>query len=122
MSLLDEMRAVCTMIDKRTVPDPAGGFYYVWVDGAPFEATIIKDQSLEARVAERDGLKEVYTVVVDKGVPLSFHDIFRREEDGQIFRVTSNIKDSEAPMRSSVQIGKVTAEEYKLPDPNSSDG
>lgn len=122
MSLLDEMKTACTMIDKRTIPDPAGGFGPEWVDGASFEATIIKNQSLEARIAEKDGLKSVYTVVVDKGIPLSFHDIFRREEDGQIFRVTSDIKDSEAPARSTVQIGKVTAEEYVLPDPNESNG
>ena len=122
MSLLDEMKTACTMIDKRTIPDPAGGFSPEWVDGASFEATIIKNQSLEARIAEKDGLKSVYTVVVDKGIPLSFHDIFRREEDGQIFRVTSDIKDSEAPARSTVPIGKVTAEEYVLPDPNSSNG
>jgi len=122
MSLLDEMKTVCTMIDKRTIPDPAGGFSPEWVDGASFGATIIKNQSLEARIAEKDGLKSVYTVVVDKGIPLSFHDVFRREEDGQIFRVTSDIKDSEAPARSTVQIGKVTAEEYTLPDPNSSNG
>ena len=122
MSLLDEMKAACTMIDKRTIPDPAGGFGPEWVDGASFEATIIKNQSLEARVAEKDGLKSVYTVVVDKGIPLSFHDVFRREEDGQIFRVTSDIKDSVAPARSTVPIGKVTAEEYPLPDPNSSNG
>lgn len=122
MSLLDEMKNTCTMIDRRTVPDPAGGFSYAWVDGASFEATIIKDQSLQARLAEKDGLKEVYTIVVDKGIPLSFHDIFRREEDGQVFRVTSDIKDSEAPARSTVQIGKVTAEEYPLPDPNESNG
>ena len=51
MSLLDEMKTVCTMIDKRTIPDPAGGFSLEWVDGASFEATIIKNQSLEARVA-----------------------------------------------------------------------
>lgn len=122
MSLLDEMKTACTMIDKRTIPDPAGGFGPEWVDGASFEATIIKNQSLEARIAEKDGLKSVYTVVVDKNIPLSFHDIFRREEDGQTFRVTSDIKDSVAPARSTVPIGKVTAEEYVLPDPNSSDG
>jgi len=122
MSLLDEMKNACTMIDRRTVPDPAGGFGYAWVDGATFDATVVKDQSLEARIAEKDGLKQVYTIIVDKNTPLSFHDIFRREEDGQIFRVTSDVKDSVAPTRSTVPIGKVTAEEYILPDPNDSDG
>ena len=116
MSLLDEMKTTCTMIDRRTVPDGAGGFETAWIDGASFVATIIKDQSLEARVAEKDGLKEVYTVVVNKGTQLSFHDVFRREEDNKIFRVTSDIKDSEAPTRSTVKIGKVTAEEWVLPD------
>ena len=116
MSLLDEMKTLCTMKFKITVNDGAGGFTSAWVDGAQFEATIIKDQSLQARIAEKDGLKEVYTVVVDKGMPLEFHDVFMRNEDGQIFRVTSNLKDSEAPKRSTLPIGKVTAEQWVIPD------
>lgn len=114
MSLLDEMKTACIMLDKRSVPDGLGGFKPKWDEGATFDATIIKDQSIEARVAEKNGLKSVFTVVVQRGVPLEYHDVFRRLSDGAVFRVTSDITDSEAPSRSTVKIGKVTAESWEL--------
>ena len=116
MTLLDEMKTSCVMMDKRSVPDGLGGFKYKYVDGVEFQATIIKDTTTAARVAEKDGMKEVYTIVVSKGNPLEFHDIFKRVSDDAVFRVTSNIVDSEAPARSTVQIGKVSAERIELPD------
>ena len=114
MSLLDEMKNTCTMLDFRSVQDEYAGFKKVYVDGATFQATIVKDQSLEARIAEKEGLKEVYTVIVEKNIPLAYHDVFRREEDKQVFRVTSNMTDSQAPARSTVPIGKVTAERWEI--------
>ena len=59
---------------------------------------------------------EIYTVVTKKSFLLDYHDVFRRISDGQIFRVTGMAKDSEAPARSSVQIAKVTAERWELPN------
>lgn len=114
MSLLDSMMSKCTMIDKRTVSDGVFGVIEQWVDGASFEATIIKDTTTEARLAEKQGVSEVYTVVVHKNVPLRYHDVIRRESDQAIFRITSNIADSEAPDASSVKIGKVSAERWAL--------
>lgn len=114
MSLIDEMKETCTMIDRTTAPDGMGGFKPVWVDGAEFQAAIIKDSSIEARTAEKQGVTELYTVTVDKGMPLVHHNVFRRESDGAIFRVTSNIVDSETPARASFQIGQVTAERWEL--------
>lgn len=115
MSLLDSMMTACTMLDKTTVSDGVFGFQTVYVDGAPFQATIIKDNSMEARTAEKQGVTEVYTVVTAKGTALHYHDVFRRDKDGQVFRITSNQKDDEAPAASTVQIGKVTAERWELP-------
>lgn len=115
MSLIDVMKEPCTMLDKRTVPDGQGGFTQTWVDGATFSAAIVKDSSMQARAAEKQGVTEVYTVTVDKGTPLAFHDVFRRERDGAVFRVTSNIKDSQTPSVASFQIGQVTAERWELP-------
>lgn len=114
--LIKEMMTDCTMMDRVSVPDGMGGFSYIWQDGAQFEATIIKDQTIQARVAENAGMSEVYTVVVSNGVQLDFKDVFKRLEDGAVFRVTSNIKDSVAPQRSTVQIGKVTAERWEIPN------
>jgi hypothetical protein len=110
MSLIDVMKEECVMLDKRTVPDGMGGFVPEWVDGAPFMAAIIKDNTLAARVAEKQGVTELYTITVDKGLELDFHDVIRRLSDDAIFRVTSNIDDSETPSVATFQIGQVTAE------------
>lgn len=114
MSLLNEIKNTCVILDKRTISDGMGGYKIEYIEGASFQAAVIKDSTLNARVAEKQGVKEIYTVVVDKGVPLEFHDIFRRESDGLTFRVTSNITDSEAPDRSTVKIGKVSAERFDI--------
>lgn len=114
MSLIDVMMEDCRMIDKTTASDGMGGFVDVWVDGAPFKAAVVKDSTMAARVAEKEGVTEVYTITVPKGVRLGFHDVFRRLEDGMIFRVTSNITDKETPSVSTFQIGQVTAERWQL--------
>ena len=114
MSLIDELKEDCVMLDKRTVPDGLGGFTYEWTEGATFRAAVTKDSSLAARVAEKQGVTELYTVTVDKGITLQFHDVFRRESDGYVFRVTSNVTDSQTPERATFQIGQVTAERWAL--------
>lgn len=114
MSLIDVMMDECVMLDKRTVSDGLGGFTHEWTEGAKFRAAVIKDNTLSARVAEKQGVTEVYTVTVDKGLLLQYHDVFRRISDGAVFRVTSNITDSETPTVATFQIGQVTAERWEL--------
>ena len=111
--LIDTMKEACTMLDKRTVADGLGGFTTVWTDGATFDAAIIKDDTMQARVAEKQGVTEVYTVTVDKSLPLAYHDVFRRNSDGAT--LTSNIIDSKTPAVASFQFGQVTAERWELP-------
>ena len=115
MTLLDSMMERCVMQDKTSAPDGLGGFRYVWTDGAEFEATIIKMSSPTVTVAEQQGVSEQYSVVVRSGVPLDFHDVFKRLRDGATFRVTGYARDSEAPAASTVQIAKVTAERWVIP-------
>ena len=115
MSLITEAMTQCTMLDKSTQPDGQGGFDRVWTDGASFMAAIVKDSTMQARIAEAQGVTEVYTVTVQNGLSLDFHDVFRRESDGAIFRVTSNQDDKETPTRATFQIGQVTAERWVLP-------
>lgn len=115
MSLIDTMKTPCTMIDKQTVSDGMGGTVTQWVDGAKFDAAVIKDSSMNARIAEKQGVTEVYTVTTGKNVQLDFHDVFRRNSDGAVFRVTSNVTDSRTPDVASFQFGQVTAERWVLP-------
>lgn len=115
MNLLESMMDSCTMLDRITSGDGVLGRVTHWQDGATFTATIIKDSSTEAVVAEQQGVNELFTVVTQKGFGLEYHDVFRRNSDGAIFRVLSHQVDSEAPEASTVKIGKVTAERWVLP-------
>ena len=114
MSLIDEMMEACAMMDRQTVSDGMGGFSYQWVQGATFNAAVVKNNTLEARIAEKQGVTELYTVTVGKGLNLDYHDVFKRLSDGAVFRVTSNITDSETPARATFQIGQVNAERWEL--------
>ena len=114
MALYETMMEDCIMMDRRTISDGLGGFSHEWVEGANFRAAVIKDNTMNARVAEKQGVTEVYTVTVDKGVRLEYHDVFKRESDGLIFRVTSNIRDSESPRVATFAIGQVSAERWEL--------
>lgn len=116
MSLLYEAFEPCVLIDRVTVNDGLGGYTKQWQNGAEFEAAITKDSTLAARVAEKDGVTEVYTVTVRKGIALEYHDVFRRKSNGLTYRVTSNIGDSETPARATFQIGQVAAERWDLPN------
>lgn len=115
MLLYETMMEDCVMQDKTTTSDGLGGFTSSWQDGAHFRAAIVKNQSIEALVAEKQGVTELYTITVDKGVTLDFHDVLKRVKDGLTFRVTSNIKDSQTPKVASFQFGQVTAERWDLP-------
>ena len=113
--LLDSMMEKCRIMNHLRLDDDYGGYTDTWTEGASFDATIIKNSTTEAQIAEKQGVSELFTVVVKKGFTISFHDVFIRVSDGMIFRVTSNTKDSEAPEASSVKIAKVTAEKWVLP-------
>ena len=116
MSLLDSMMEKCVFLNKTRVDDDFGSYVETWVDGAQFDATIIKNSTTEATIAEKQGITEIFTVVTKKDFPLDYHDVFRRLSDGQIFRVTAVTKDSEAPDASTVKIAKTTAEKWVLPN------
>lgn len=115
-TLLDGLAESCTMRTRTIIEDGLGTYKEAYVDGVTFEAVIRKDDTTADRIAEKQGVKESYTVVVQKGFPLAFHDVFRREKDGNTYRVTSNIKDKEAPEASTVKVGAVTAERWDEPN------
>lgn len=116
MSLLSEMMEGCTMLDKITTPDGYGGYTVAWQDGATFNSAITFDTSIEARLAEANGVTSTYTVTTEKNVHLEYHDVFRRNSDKKIFRVTSDGDDKFTPNSASLNMRQVTAEEWTLPN------
>lgn len=115
MSLLDEQMEKCTMIDKTTVADGYGGVETKWVDGALFDCAVVLNTSIEARVAGSEGASNMYTATTKKSINLQFHDVFRRESDKKIFRVTSDGDDNKTPESAGLNMRNVSCVEWKLP-------
>ena len=115
MSLLSYAFETCTMLHKTTQDDGYGGEVAAWVDGATFQAAITFDSSMQARVAQSQGVKSLYTVTTKKNKVLEYHEVFRRESDGKIFRVTSDGDDKATPDSATLNMRQVTAEEWEVP-------
>lgn len=113
--LIKNFMEKCVLLERTRVPDGLGGNKVAYKDGASFMAAIVKDKSLAARVAEKDGVTEVYTVTTAEGVGLEFNEVFRRERDASTFRVTSNSSDSKPPETASFSFEQVAAERWSIP-------
>lgn len=114
MSLLQSAMEPCVLLDKRTSSDGRGGYITEWTDGVGFNAAITYDTSMEARIGEAQGVTSLYTVTTEKAMNLQYHDVFRREEDGKIFRVTSDGDDNATPASAGLNMRQVSAEEWAL--------
>lgn len=114
MKLYETMMETCVMVDKITSPDGYGGIMPVWRDGASFEAAVVLNTSMEARVGEKQGVTALYTVTTSKGINLQYHDVFRRVRDGKVFRVTSDGDDKHSPHVGTLDMRQVSAEEWVL--------
>lgn len=116
MSLLMEAFEPCTMIDKTSVANPYGGADTVYKDGASIKCAITLDTSTEARIAEMQGVKNLYTITTTRAVNLQHHDLLRRESDKKVFRVTSDGDDKKTPLSAGLDMRVVSAEEWKIPN------
>ena len=115
MSMIEESMEVCNIMQKTKTPDGEGGFIPVWTEGAEFMASITFDTSLQARVAEKQGVTSLYTVTTAKNAVLEYHDVIKRKSDGKIFRITSDGDDKQTPARAVFgQYLQVSAEEWTL--------
>ena len=115
MSLLTEAMENCVMVDKTTVADGYGGYDTVWTEGAGCDAAIVLDTSTQARIGEKQGVTDLYTVTTIKAMNLQYHDVFRRISDGKVFRVTSDGDDKHTPKNAYLNMRQVSAEEWSLP-------
>lgn len=114
MSLLNDFMEDCVMLNKTTIADGYGGYTTTYTEGAEFNAAITFDTSMQARIADKQGVTSFYTVTTSKVLILQYHDVFKRLSDNKIFRVTSDGDDKFTPSSSSLDMRQVTAEEYTL--------
>lgn len=103
------------LLEKKRVSDGMGGYLTTWTEGADFDALIMLDSSMEARVAEKQGVIDLYTIMVAKSFPLESGDYFKRISDGQVFRVTSSPNEDATPTISSMDVKAFSAAKSALP-------
>lgn len=115
-SLLNNSMTECVIVDRITVDDDYGGLKPKWQDGAHIQCAIVPNNSIQAQIAQKQGVSEFYTITTQKSINLQFHDIIRRLDDGKIFRITSNGNDTKTPKTASLNMRQVTAENYELTD------
>lgn len=114
MSLLSQAYEDVVMLEKTRISDGEGGFITEWTEGAQFKAAITFDNSIQGRIAEKQGVTSRYTITTNKSAKLEFHDVIRRLKDGKIFRITSDGDDVQTPKSASFQFLQVTAEEWNI--------
>lgn len=112
--LLQESMEDCVMLNKQTSSDGYGGYITTWADGAEFKAAIVLDTSIEAKMAEQQGVTGIYTITTSRALNLQYHDVFRRTRDGKLFRVTSDGDDKLTPASATLDMRQVSGEEFKL--------
>lgn len=117
MSLLDAMMDDFVLMEKKRVEDGAGGFTTTYVEGAPFRAAIVMDSTMQAKVAEKQGVSSVYTITTPKSVVLEYHDVVLRLSDLRYFRVTSDGADKSSPSIASLDMRQVSAEKWEVTKP-----
>lgn len=115
MSLLDDFARPCALMEKERVADGEGGYIVTWTEGAEFQNYQAIDTSMEARIAEKEGVTSLYSVLVNKSVPIDYNDYFKDLSTGQTYRVTSDPIDKEAPKSASFSLKYFTAEKRALP-------
>lgn len=107
---LDDFFEPFIMQDWSSAPDGLGGLTWTLTDGASFLAGISTDSSTEAKIAEKNGMKKIYTIVTPQTVVLEQNDRVKRVRDGKLYRITSDSADMTTPVVSGMKFSQVSAE------------
>lgn len=115
MSLLDDFARTCVIMEKTRQPDGEGGYITTWSEGVEFVNHQARDTSMEARIAEKQGVSSVYSALVDQALPIEYGDYFKEKDTGAVYRVTSRPEEKQAPKSASFALKYFTAERTELP-------
>lgn len=115
MSLMDEYSVECVLLTKTRTDDPLGGYKTVWTPGLLFRAAWEYESAPEITVAEQQGVERTYRIYVDRALDLDYHEVFRRADNGQIYRVTNPGTDRMTPGFSRLNKRLIEVEKWALP-------
>ena len=114
MSLLSDLTVLCRRMVAQNTADGAGGFSTVWTEGEDFSAASAIERTGETACARGERAENRYTVLTAPETALHYHDVFKRAEDGKIFRVTSESPRRCTPESAAFRAAWVTAEDWRL--------
>lgn len=114
MALADYLDTEFAVLDKVSVPDPMGGILYEYQEGAPFLGKEVLDNTTDMRIAQQNGAKAMYTLVVDKKIVLERGQYIRRLDDGADFHITAPTRDMTTPSHAANQFSQATMERVVL--------
>lgn len=112
---LRDMYEKLVVVEKRTIPDGLGGYEVAYVEGAEFMGSITLDSSIEAKVAEQNGMKSVFTLVVDSSLPIERNDTLKRKSTNEYFRLTSNPNDTLVKTQMDGELKSASIERFEIP-------
>lgn len=110
--LIKDQTETCVILNKTITLDGYGGYKVTYSEGAPFEAVITENNSIEAQVAGITTQKTFYGVKTRREVPLEYNTVFKRA-NGNTYRISV----SEAmlsPSFSAMDMKVLQAEEFAL--------
>jgi hypothetical protein len=95
------------------ISDGFGGTVRRWIDGDLIYVGYILNQSMEARVAEAQGIRSVYTIISHLNSELENTSVIRRIKDNAFYRITSDF--NETPDIADVKFKQASAEKVERP-------
>lgn len=96
-------------ITVEEVSNNEGGYTETLVEGKSFFGAIATKQNLQVKIAEKDNVKPLFTLMTNKENILKFDMVIKRVKNSDLFKITSN-EDMETPVISNLNLCKVSAE------------
>lgn len=94
--------------------DGYGGQAYRVVEGLHFNAVLILGNSIQAEIAQKQGVTGIYTLAYPKSLDIPARTVIRRIKDGKYLR-TIELDGNPMPDESSIEVKVTRAEDYILP-------
>ena len=115
--IFDEYREDFAFMDKSHTRDSEGNPIVTWTQSeATFKAGIRFDNSVQAKVAQANGVQDLYTIICEKSIDLEFNDVIKRLDTGVTYRITTSGKDNHTPASAGLNMRAVSAKVWAIPD------
>ena len=114
-SLLDEYKKSFRIWHRVSQDDDYGGYEWKWTAGASFDGILTEDVSLTATVAGIETKTKAYGIKVKRNAPLEFKTVFRDEESGKWYIITSD-EPLKSPKMSAMDMKILSCQAYEPTD------